>query len=152
MDDARPRSMQRSELAGSSILPTLTAVAVAMFAMTALALLVYLDARDPALYRAALVANLIGEVAALAAAGMIDRPRVHGDARAIGALAGATVVAFAASAAVLAYGWHLGPSGLLAATVPLALAVVGLVLIAIIGLLATAAPRPTPTTRLYPSA
>jgi uncharacterized membrane protein len=141
--DAAPSNMRsKASIWGHPIHPALVAFPIGMYVGTVGALLGYLATRDVFYYRAAMIANLAGVVAALAAAvpGLVDLlalPRgsaARATAVKHGSLAVLATGLFAVSAAVLWRNWH-AELALLSVTVPLAIAVAGLLVLVIVGML-----------------
>lgn len=137
----------KARIAGHPIHPMLISLPIGMFVATTAALLAYLGTADPFYYRASMIANLSGVATALLAAapGAIDLFALPAgsDARATGLKhAGAALLAvglFAVSALLLWHGWNAavldGDANVLAAAIPLAVAVLGLLAIVIVGAL-----------------
>jgi uncharacterized membrane protein len=120
----------------------LVALPIGGFVGTVGALLAFLGTGDAFYYRVAMIVNIVAVVAALVATipGAIDLfhlPRGT-QARATGVKHGAGAVLatglFAVSAALLWRNWHDRPD-LLSATVPLAISLVGLLVLVIVGML-----------------
>lgn len=122
----------------------LVGLSLGMFAATIAALLAHLGTERVFYYRAGMVTNLVGVLAAVVAvaAGVAElyaRPREVLDRDAgikHGAIAALGVCLFGVSAAILWSNWHeVGHAGLLSSTVPLAIAVTGMLTIVIAGIL-----------------
>jgi uncharacterized membrane protein len=135
----------RARIAGHPIHPMVVGFPIALFTATLAALLVYIGTHDTFYYRAAMVASLSGvTMAALAAIpGAIDLLSLPTGSRARrvgikhGSYAIATVGMFAIAAAVLYRNWAfktmIDGEWQLDATVPLAIATVGMVAVVIVG-------------------
>lgn len=128
----------------SSASRLLVAMALGMFAATIVALLAHLGTERVFYYRAGMVTNIVGVLAAVVAIGagvaeLYTMPRDSVDRDAAirhGAIATLGVCLFGVSAAILWSNWHtVGHAGLLSATVPLAIAVTGMLGIVIAGIL-----------------
>jgi uncharacterized membrane protein len=140
-DAPLPVMYSKARIAGHPLHPMLVVFPVAFYTATAAALFTYALTSDAFYYRAAMVANVAGVVLALAAMipGAIDlfslpresRARTKGLSHAGHALA--TTAVFAANAGVLIRGWvgRVMVDGRwdLGVTLPLSLAVIGLVLV-----------------------
>lgn len=135
----------RARIAGHPIHPMVVGFPIALFTATLACLLVYIGTHDTFYYRAAMVASLSGvTMAALAAIpGAIDLLSLPTGSRARrvgikhGSYALATVGMFAIAAAVLYRNWAfktmIDGEWQLDATVPLAIATVGMVAVVIVG-------------------
>jgi uncharacterized membrane protein len=133
--------LSKARLAGRPIHPMVVVFPIALYATTVAALLAYFGTADAFYYRAAMMANLAGVAIAMLAMipGAIDlralpkpsRARTVGLRHAGFALA--VTGAFAASGALLYRNWEarawVGGRWELDATVPLAIGVIGLVLL-----------------------
>jgi uncharacterized membrane protein len=136
--------LSKARIAGHPIHPMLVALPIGMFVATVATLLAYMNSGDPFYYRAAMVANVAGVVAGLVAAipGAIDlfalparsEARLTGIKHASSALLALGL--FAVSAALLWRDWNaVGDDAVLTAAVPLAMAVAGLLVLTIVGVL-----------------
>jgi uncharacterized membrane protein len=137
----------KARILGHPIHPMLVAVPIGMFVATIGAELAHIGTQDPFYYRAAMVANVTGVIAALIAAipGAIDLfslPRASAARRTGIKHAGLnvlTVVVFAVSAGFLYAGWSarvmVRGEWNLDAHIPLAIDAVGLVVLTIAGAL-----------------
>lgn len=137
----------KARIAGHGIHPMLVGFPIALFTATIGALLAYLGTADAFYYRAAMVANIAGVLAALAAIipGAIDlralprESRARGVARQHALYNALTVALFAVSAVLLYRGWsgRMMTSGTYAldVTIPLALGTVGFVAMVSAGML-----------------
>ncbi|MEO8703997.1 MAG: DUF2231 domain-containing protein [Kofleriaceae bacterium] len=136
--------LSKARIAGHPIHPMLVALPIGMFVATVATLLAFMNSGDPFYYRAAMVANVGGVVAALVAAvpGTIDlfslppgsSARATGIKHASSALL--AVGLFAVSAALLWRGWNgLANGEVLAAAVPLAVSLAGMLVLVIVGAL-----------------
>jgi uncharacterized membrane protein len=131
----------KARIAGHPIHPMLVALPIGLYVATVAALLGFVGTSDPFYYRAALVANVAGVVTALVAAipGAIDlfalprhsRARVTGIKHASFALLATGL--YAVSATVMWREWSEG--GVLNASVPLAITIVGALALVIVGAL-----------------
>lgn len=131
----------KAAIAGHPIHPMLVALPIGMYVATVAALLTYVGLDDPFYFRMALVANVAGVVMALVAAipGAIDlfslprnsRARVAGIKHASFALLATGL--FAVAAATSYRQW--AGAGVPDATVPLAIAIVGLLALLVAGAL-----------------
>jgi uncharacterized membrane protein len=119
----------KARIAGVAAPPTVVVLPIALFTITVAALLAYVGTGDASCYRAALIANVAGVLTALVAlaAGARDLRSLSRPSRsrtiALRHAAGALLVTgvFAGSGALLYRGWG--------ATLPLAIGVLGLVLL-----------------------
>jgi uncharacterized membrane protein len=136
--------LSKARIGDHPIHPMVVALPIGMFVATVGALLAFMNGGDPFYYRAAMVANVAGVAAALIAAvpGAIDLVSLPAgsDARRTGIKhAGSALVAvglFSVSAGLLWRGWSaLAEGEVLAAAIPLAVAVAGLLVLVIVGTL-----------------
>lgn len=137
----------KARIAGHAIHPMLVGFPIALFTATVGAELAYIGTQDAFYFRAAMVANLAGLVAALAAMipGAIDysalpaASRARGVARRHALFNAATLVLFAMSAVLLYRGWSgrtmVDGAYALDATLPLAASTVGFVAMVSAGML-----------------
>jgi uncharacterized membrane protein len=146
--DALPfRMYSKARIGSHPIHPMLVALPIGLFTATAAALLAYMGTSDLFYYRAAMVANVAGVVAALAAAvpGAIDLLSLpkSSQARSTGfkhaGFALGAVGLFAVSALVLWRGWHdrtmVYGAYELDATIPLAICIAGMLTLTVVGTL-----------------
>jgi uncharacterized membrane protein len=132
----------KARIAGHAAHPMVAVIPIALFTITVAVLLAYVGTRDASYYRAALVANVAGVVAALPAlpappSPSPSRSREIVDRHALGPLLVTAV--FTGSGALLYRGWTgramVDGRWELDAAIPLAIGVLGLVLLVSVAML-----------------